>query len=70
MTKARVQKFIAQSGICSRRKAEELIEQGRVLVNGTKAKLGDQCEDRDEIKVDGKKLSISKSKKYRVCSEC
>ena len=38
--KARIQKLIANAGICSRRKAEELIEQGRVKVNGQTAKIG------------------------------
>lgn len=53
---ARVQKFIALSGLCSRRKAELLIEQGKVTVNGNVAKLGDQCLATDVIKVEGKKI--------------
>ena len=36
----RLQKFLAQAGVCSRRAAEELIRQGRVEVNGEKAELG------------------------------
>ena len=39
----RVQKIIADAGIASRRKAEELIERGAVTVNGNKAKLGDKA---------------------------
>ncbi len=39
----RVQKLIAQAGIASRRKAEELIQQGRVTVNGRPIKLGQRA---------------------------
>jgi len=53
---ARVQKFIAHSGLCSRRKAEVLIEEGRVRVNGKVTKLGDQCLPTDEIKVNSRRI--------------
>ncbi len=49
----RLNKFIADSGYCSRREADRYIEQGRVLVNGRKAAVGDQFKDGDEIKVNG-----------------
>ena len=53
----RLQKIIAARGICSRRKAEELILAGRVTCNGSVANLGDRADpDVDEIKVDGKLL--------------
>ncbi len=52
----RVQKIIANSGYCARRKAEELIEQGLVKVNGKPIKLGDKAESFDRITVDGKPL--------------
>ena len=42
----RVQKLIAQSGLCSRRKAEELITAGRVTVDGNIANLGDKAEEK------------------------
>lgn len=66
MEKARVQKFIALSGLCSRRKAEELIEQDRVKVNGTISKLGDQCSPTDSIYVDGKKIKFDISDKVYI----
>lgn len=47
----RLQKFLASWGIASRRKIEEWIVQGRVLLNGRKAKLGDSLRDKDEILV-------------------
>lgn len=53
----RLQKILASRGIASRRKAEELITQGRVTRNGTVAQLGDSADpDIDEILLDGKPL--------------
>lgn len=57
MSIERLQKILAQAGIASRRKAEELIEQGLVSVNGKTAKIGDKADfTSDHIKVDGKLL--------------
>ena len=57
MSIERLQKILAQAGIASRRKAEELIEQGLVSVNGKTAKLGDKADfTADHIKVEGKLL--------------
>lgn len=54
----RLQKIIAAAGICSRRKAEELIGQGRVKVNGRIAKIGDTADpDADTVLVDGKPIN-------------
>ena len=54
----RLQKVIANSGICSRRKAEELIEEGRVKVNNIIVReLGVKVSSKDKIKVDDKELS-------------
>lgn len=66
MEKARVQKFIALSGYCSRRKAEELIERGVVKVNGVISKLGDQCLPTDSIYVEGKKINFNVSDKVYI----
>lgn len=52
----RVQKLLSNYGYCSRRKAEELIEEGRVNVNGKVVKLGDKATGEDQIYVDGKLL--------------
>ncbi len=59
MEKVRLQKIIADSGYCSRRKAEEFIEQGLVKVNGHPVKLGDKANPSiDLITVNGEKLSL------------
>lgn len=64
----RIQKIIADAGITSRRKAEELILQGKVLVNGEKAGLGDKANpEKDSIIVNGKKInSVNTGKKYYI----
>ncbi len=55
--KERLQKILSSRGICSRRKAEELITAGKVSVNGLPAQLGDSADpDLDEILVEGKAL--------------
>ncbi len=51
----RVQKFLSEQGIASRRKAEEFIKSGQVSINGKRAKLGDKVDpEKDEVKVYGK----------------
>jgi pseudouridine synthase len=57
MAAERLQKLIAAAGLCSRRRAEELLRQGRVRVNGAIAGLGDRADpDQDAIAVDGRPL--------------
>ncbi|NLK70502.1 MAG: rRNA pseudouridine synthase [Clostridiales bacterium] len=64
MAKVRIQKIIAESGYCSRRKAEELISKGRVKLNGRPIKLGDKAEYKDIITIDGERINTPKNKKY------
>ena len=52
-TSTRLNKFISDSGHCSRREADKLIEQKRVTINGRLPKLGTKVEDGDEVAVDG-----------------
>ena len=55
----RLQKILASRGVCSRRKAEEIIQAGRVTVNGQVAALGDSADvDVDEILLDGAALPV------------
>ena len=54
--------MIADSGYCSRRKAEELISRGKVKVNGHPVKLGDKCGFKDLITVDGERIYMPRKK--------
>ena len=58
MPEERLQKILARAGVTSRRKAEELIVEGRVMVNGEAVtKLGSKADlERDRIEVDGRRL--------------
>ena len=49
----RLNKYISETGVCSRREADKWIEAGRVTCNGQKAALGTQVADGDEVRVDG-----------------
>ena len=51
----RLNKYLAQCGVCSRRDADKLIEQGKVLVNGQVAGMGQQVEETDTVSI-GKKI--------------
>ena len=63
--KIRLQKALSESGTCSRRKAEELIAEGRVRVNGRIAQIGDKVDPvRDKIVVSGKRVIAVKEKVY------
>lgn len=55
-TKMRINKYLAHSGVCSRRDADKLIERGEVLVNGRIPDPGQSVDDSDEITVSGKPL--------------
>lgn len=52
----RLNKFISESGICSRREADRFIEQGNVKINGKRAKIGDQVYPGDVVHVNGNAL--------------
>lgn len=56
MKNERLNKYLASCGICSRREADRLIEEGRVLVNRQKANVGMQVSDQDTILVNGKSV--------------
>lgn len=60
----RLNKFISDKGVCSRREADQLIEQGKVLVNGVPAVTGIKVNPEDRISVNGKILSSGKKKVY------
>lgn len=63
--KVRLQKFMSECGVASRRKSEELIESGKVRVNGAVALLGDKINPKkDTVTVSGKKIVKQKEHKY------
>ncbi len=62
----RVQKIIAQSGLCSRRKAEELIAQGKVKINGKICSLGDKAKDTDAVLVENELVQKEKTVYYML----
>lgn len=66
MSGVRLNKYIASSGLCSRRKADELIEQGVVKVNGAVVReLGYLVQPKDKVFVDNKLIHPSKHEYYR-----
>lgn len=65
MAEERIQKLMADQGMCSRRAAEQIILEGRVKVNGHPVKLGDKMDPaKDLLSVDGKTIRFSKKKEY------
>ena len=61
----RLQKLIAESGYCSRRKAEQLIKEGKVSVNGKKVtQLGEKACFDDEILVEGNLIEYQQKEYY------
>ena len=60
----RINKFISETGFCSRREADKLVEQGRVTLNAKIAVLGDKASESDDVRVDGKTLKSKKAGVY------
>lgn len=63
--KIRLQKFLSEAGVASRRKAEVMIDEGRVKVNGVRAKVGDSVDPKkDIVTVNGKKVKQESNLRY------
>ena len=60
----RINKFISESGVCSRREADAWIEAGRVAINGQPATLGSKVESADQVTVDGNPVGRRKPSVY------
>lgn len=58
----RINKFLADKGIASRRHADEIVSAGRVTINGVTATLGASVEEGDEVTLDGRLLSVTEKK--------
>lgn len=65
MAEQRIQKVLADQGICSRREAERLIAAGKVKVNGHPVGLGDKMDpDYDKVSIDGRNVRIVRKRQY------
>jgi 23S rRNA pseudouridine2604 synthase len=60
----RLNKYISETGVCSRREADKWIEQGRVSCNGVTAVLGTQVAAGDEVRIDGNPIGAKKKHIY------
>jgi 23S rRNA pseudouridine2604 synthase len=60
----RINKFISDTGFCSRREADKLVEQGRVTINGLKPEMGTKVNPGDTVEVDGKPLKSKEAAIY------
>ena len=60
----RLNKYISETGVCSRRQADQWIEQGRVTVNGAAATLGTQVNEGDRVEVDGRAVQPQAASVY------
>ena len=66
----RINQYIAAAGVCSRRKADELIEEGRVMVNGSVLDvMGYHVQDGDVVEVDGKRVEPETKKVYYLLNK-
>ena len=59
----RINKFLSETGYCSRRKADQLIQEGKVKINSNIALLGDKITEQDEVFVNDKIIFRPKKKK-------
>jgi 23S rRNA pseudouridine2604 synthase len=58
----RLNKFIGETGFCSRREADKIIEEGRVTINGLVPELGTKVSPDDEVRIDGKLIREKREK--------
>jgi len=65
----RINKFLAEQGIASRRGSDELIKSGRVFLNGKRAQMGDEVTEADKVELDGKILSHKVKYEYYILNK-
>jgi 23S rRNA pseudouridine2604 synthase len=63
----RLNKYISETGLCSRREADEWIARGRVTINGKRAELGSRINEGDEVRVDKRVVSARKKRHVYIC---
>jgi 23S rRNA pseudouridine2604 synthase len=62
INQTRINKFLSESGFCSRREADKLLEEGRITINGIVPEMGTKVTIDDEIRVDGKLIREKREK--------
>jgi 23S rRNA pseudouridine2604 synthase len=60
----RINKYISETGICSRREADHLVQQGKVTINGRVATLGSIVEEGDDVRIQGRRIGMKKAPVY------
>ncbi len=65
----RINKFLAEQGVASRRHADEMVAAGRICINGKLAELGANVEEGDEVSLDGKILSTQQTYQYYIMNK-
>ena len=58
MEPIRLNKYLSEKGICSRREADALTEAGQITVNGLPAVMGQKVTDKDDIKIRGRSINL------------
>ena len=59
----RINKYLSEVGYCSRRRADRLIEEGKVTINGVVIEIGTRVKDDDTIEVEGQRIKKSTKQK-------
>lgn len=62
INQTRINKFLSESGYCSRREADKLLEEGRITINGIVPEMGTKVSVDDEVRVDGKLIREKRQK--------
>ncbi|MCF6130052.1 23S rRNA pseudouridine(2604) synthase RluF [Flavobacterium sp. AS60] len=62
INQTRINKFLSESGFCSRREADKLLEEGRITINGKVPEMGTKVSIDDEVRVDGKLVREKREK--------
>lgn len=65
----RINKFISETGYCSRREADRLVGAGKVTINGQVAELGSQAELGDDVRIDGQRIGEQSNHVYIVLNK-
>ena len=64
----RINKYLSEAGYCSRRKADRLIDEGKVKINGKIPEIGTKVEDGDRVEVEGQRIERSIKQKKNILS--